>query len=437
MKLFWKSFFIMQIMFFFSQTLWADRLEELLKQDFTAQQTIQIKFFVNKRLYAFEGHKPKLAEIEKDKARVWEITGKIVPWAIFEGLKPDEVARIIVYMFHAEKAGAAFLDSEDLIPLVASKNIPLTDFIFMVQYNREVKRAQIPEPIRQLFLTSAVEKGWDGPSILAGGRALLLAKSSGMDLNKAASLLLKKIPAKGSKVSSQQMISIVKKAINFRPETQNLLQAEKLLENLADLQKLVQTTPDSPAQLKNIVETTQKLDNQTQKISQIEKPKVPVTTNEIKKEKGLIPDLDTKPGKLLKKDWKTLDLSILMKVIQGWLGTPYRYGGKDRGGIDCSGFTRIVMIDQRIGVPTDEIGHGTVGQKQIGSTVAKGNLRAGDLVFFSASPNASKITHVGIVTSNKTFSHSCNAGVIHDELTKKHWSQRYVLSRRIFANVIK
>jgi cell wall-associated NlpC family hydrolase len=340
-------------------------------------------------------------------------------------------------MFHAEKAGAAFLDSEDLIPLVASKNIPLTDFIFMVQYNREVKRAQIPEPIRQLFLTSAVEKGWDGPSILAGGRALLLAKSSGMDLNKAASLLLKKIPAKGSKVSSQQMISIVKKAINFRPETQNLLQAEKLLENLADLQKLVQTTPDSPAQLKNIVETTQKLDNQTQKISQIEKPKVPVTTNEIKKEKGLIPDLDTKPGKLLKKDWKTLDLSILMKVIQGWLGTPYRYGGKDRGGIDCSGFTRIVMIDQRIGVPTDEIGHGTVGQKQIGSTVAKGNLRAGDLVFFSASPNASKITHVGIVTSNKTFSHSCNAGVIHDELTKKHWSQRYVLSRRIFANVIK
>jgi hypothetical protein len=38
----------------------------------------------------------------------------------------------------------------------------------------------------------------------------------------------------------------------------------------------------------------------------------------------------------------------LMQNIFGWLGTPYRYGGKGMNGVDCSGFTSAV-INKTIG----------------------------------------------------------------------------------------
>jgi len=434
MKLFIKIFISIILVILFNSNLYPDTLGSLLKQDFTKQQRIKIHFEVNKRLYSFEAGKFKLKKIKKNRDKINNISEKILPWAIMEHLKPEEVARIIVYMYHADEAGASFIDAEDLIPLVAKKDIPLKDFVLMVQYNRETERAKIPEEIRQSFLGQAVDRKWDGVSILAGGRGLILARSGKLNINKTASLLLKNLPAKGARTTSQNLISIVENIIGKSSKKQN---SQKIIKNFANTHKTVVKTQNSPQGLKNIIHNADQTVQQVQRIGRVKIPSTPLKNRQIDKENGIISDLEKKPSSVTSTSWKTINKAKLMKTIKPWLGTPYKYGDKTgKRGIDCSGFTRIVLIHKNIGVPSDEIGYSTSTQKNAGNPVNIKKLRCGDLIFFSASPNRSKITHVGLVTSPKTFSHSCSRGVIHDKLTKKWWRQRYVKSRRIFNRIV-
>ena len=71
--------------------------------------------------------------------------------------------------------------------------------------------------------------------------------------------------------------------------------------------------------------------------------------------------------------------SRLLRVVQGYLGVPYKWGGTTRNGMDCSALTRAVYREA-YGVELPR----TSGQMyRLGKEVASaGNLRAGDLVFF-------------------------------------------------------
>ncbi|MCG6162199.1 NlpC/P60 family protein, partial [Leptospira bandrabouensis] len=52
------------------------------------------------------------------------------------------------------------------------------------------------------------------------------------------------------------------------------------------------------------------------------------------------------------------------------------------------------------------------------------------------SPNQSKITHVGLVISDKEFAHaSSTRGVVIAKISMKWWIDRYVTSRRVFKKV--
>ncbi|MHB8659490.1 MAG: C40 family peptidase [Solirubrobacteraceae bacterium] len=75
------------------------------------------------------------------------------------------------------------------------------------------------------------------------------------------------------------------------------------------------------------------------------------------------------------------------------LGTPYRWGGDEPGGFDCSGLVQAAFLAAGIELPR-------VAQAQYdaGPPVPAGQpLEAGDLVFFGADP--ADVTHVGIVVS--------------------------------------
>src|SRR4051812_39517295 len=70
-------------------------------------------------------------------------------------------------------------------------------------------------------------------------------------------------------------------------------------------------------------------------------------------------------------------------------GAPYRNGGSDPAGFDCSGFVKYVFGQNGVAVPRT-----VTEQFRAGRQVAGPQLEAGDLVFFSTvSPGAS---HVGI-----------------------------------------
>src|SRR5262245_11285960 len=70
-------------------------------------------------------------------------------------------------------------------------------------------------------------------------------------------------------------------------------------------------------------------------------------------------------------------------------GTPYRNGGADPTGFDCSGFVRYVFAQHGVQVPRK-----VAEQYHAGHDVPPAQLEAGDLVFFTTvAPGAS---HVGI-----------------------------------------
>ena len=107
-------------------------------------------------------------------------------------------------------------------------------------------------------------------------------------------------------------------------------------------------------------------------------------------------------------------------------GAPYRLGGVDPNGFDCSGFVRYVYQQHGVAMPRE-----VREQFRVGRTVNRGRLEPGDLVFFSTvAPGAS---HVGIAIGGDQFIHApSERGVVRVEnLSSQYWSTRYIGAKRV------
>ncbi len=107
-------------------------------------------------------------------------------------------------------------------------------------------------------------------------------------------------------------------------------------------------------------------------------------------------------------------------------GAPYRNGGSDPAGFDCSGFVSYVFGQNGITVPrtVTELFHA-------GRQVAGPELEPGDLVFFSTvNPGAS---HVGIAIGGDEFVHapSSTGEVRVERISAAYWATRFVGARRV------
>lgn len=116
---------------------------------------------------------------------------------------------------------------------------------------------------------------------------------------------------------------------------------------------------------------------------------------------------------------------LLGDVFVNWQGTPYLYGGNSRNGIDCSAFSQRA-ITKVYGI---ELPRTTTAQMNVGYSVDRNQVGAGDLVFFKTGV---KLHHVGVMMDHVKFMHaSTSQGVTLSRLDDSYWRSRLLDVRRI------
>ena len=110
------------------------------------------------------------------------------------------------------------------------------------------------------------------------------------------------------------------------------------------------------------------------------------------------------------------------------VGQPYRWGGAEPGGFDCSGLVVYAMRTAGIQLPRT-----AEQQLHTGVPVERGDLRAGDLVFMTLKH---KELHVGIVIDGDRFVHAPSTGhtVRIDSLTVGAYARAFIEARRVITD---
>ncbi|MBW7984094.1 C40 family peptidase [Enterobacillus tribolii] len=113
--------------------------------------------------------------------------------------------------------------------------------------------------------------------------------------------------------------------------------------------------------------------------------------------------------------------------LRQWNGTPYRYGGLERSGVDCSGFVYRTFRDRF----DMQLPRTTVQQTSLGTKVSRKELMPGDLVFFKTGSGENGL-HVGIYDTDNKFIHaSTSRGVTRSSLENVYWNRAYWQARRL------
>lgn len=118
--------------------------------------------------------------------------------------------------------------------------------------------------------------------------------------------------------------------------------------------------------------------------------------------------------------------SSLEQLARSWIGTPYVYGGSSKSGTDCSGYVmQLYKSHYGISLPHNA---GQMYDDSRGSSVSRGSLQEGDLVFFGS---FWKIDHVGIYLKGDRFTHaSSSKGVMISPMSDNYWRPKYQGARR-------
>ena len=126
----------------------------------------------------------------------------------------------------------------------------------------------------------------------------------------------------------------------------------------------------------------------------------------------------------------------LVNEATAWLGTPYKYGGNTRKGVDCSGFVYHVFRNSLdISLPRN-----SGKQHDYCRKISKKDLSTGDLVFFATTKGSKKVSHVGLYVGDGKMIHaSTSRGVVCQNLSDDYYTRTFVGAGRIdsFASINK
>ena len=112
-------------------------------------------------------------------------------------------------------------------------------------------------------------------------------------------------------------------------------------------------------------------------------------------------------------------------------GTPYKFGGTTKRGMDCSGLIHKSFEHQDITLPRTSRAMSLKGER-----LRLKELTKGDLLFFQTNKNNKVINHVGLVVGvnddDILFIHSTTSrGVIVSNFNEAYWRNAFVMARRV------
>ena len=114
----------------------------------------------------------------------------------------------------------------------------------------------------------------------------------------------------------------------------------------------------------------------------------------------------------------------VVRTAEQLIGTPYRYGGNNRKGFDCSGL--VQYTHRKVGV---KVPRTTGSQWDQARVPQRRNLLPGDLLFFNI--GIRKTRHVGIYEGDGIFIHAPSSGkrVSRASLENPYWGSRLVAAK--------
>jgi cell wall-associated NlpC family hydrolase len=123
---------------------------------------------------------------------------------------------------------------------------------------------------------------------------------------------------------------------------------------------------------------------------------------------------------------EAVDAAAIVRTALSFRGVPYKNGGTDPTGFDCSGLVQYVFAQHGVALPRE-----TREQFELGTEVRLAGIEPGDVIFFRTTSDGP--SHVGVAIGGDEFVHAPSTrGVVRVErFSAPYWANRIVGVKRV------